>query len=227
MLKKKITKRKFYGKWLYKVTLNVPGIGILRSKTPEDTINYLVHSDSASEKKYHSTSTYSRAINNKEDISNICFFINGINSTLWTKRIERNFLDFYTNDFEIYKDCCAKFNHIIIHHFEPEEDSIELFKNQYTIITKKFPHNKFKYKVFLKPHNLKNDVSSKENFLSWVDGQEGKILISDVVKNWFIKTDWNWDRRYVLVDNEQTLLMLKMRGTTAIGKIYEYVISDK
>ncbi len=226
MLKKKITKRKFYGKWLYKITLNVPGIGILRSKTPEDTVTYLEQSNPVLEKKYYNN-IYSKAVNNKEDVSNICRFINVIDPTSWAKRIERNFLDFYTNDKVIYEDFCKKFNHIIIHHFEPEEDYIDLFKNQYTIITKKFPHNKFKYKVYLKPHNLKNDIHSKENFLSWIDSQEGKILISSVVKNWFIKTDWNWDRRYILVDNEQTLLMLKMRSSDAIGKIYEYVISDK
>ena len=227
MLKKKTTKRKFYGKWLYKVTLNAPGIGILRSKSPEETISFLEKDVSAYEKKYHVSSTFSRAINNKDTISEICSFIKDIDSGEWTKRIERHFLDFYTNDKVLYKSCCDKFFNIIVHHFEPEAEYLDLFKNQYTIIAKKFPHNKFKYKVYLKPHNLKNDVSSKKQFLDWVDSQKDKILISDVVKNWFIKTDWNWDRRYMLVDNEQTLLMLKMRSADAVGKIYEYVISDK
>jgi hypothetical protein len=227
MLKKKITKRKFYGKWLYKVTLNASGIGILRSKSPEETIFFLDNSASASEKKYHVTSTYSKAINNKDNISEICHFIKDINSTDWTKRIERNFLDFYTNDEKMYKDFCEKFSDILVHHFEPEADCIDLFTNQHVIIAKKYPHNKFKYKVYLKPHNLKKDIDSKKQFLEWIDSQKDKILISAVVKDWFIRTEWNWDRRYMLVDNEQTLLMLKMRSSDAIGKIYEYVISDK
>ena len=57
--------------------------------------------------------------------------------------------------------------------------------------------------------------------------QNDKISLSESVKMWFITTDWNWDRRYVFVDNEQTLLLLKMRNCDAIGKVYEYKIGDK
>ncbi len=226
MLKKKITKRKFYGKWLYKVTLNAPGIGILRSKSPDETIQFL-NNNSASDRKYHVSSTVSKAITNKEIISDICSFIKDIDSNIWSKRIERNFLDFYTSDETLYKECCNRFFSTVIHHFEPDLESINLLNDQSVIITKKYPHNKFRFKVYLKPHNLKKDVESKKKFLEWVVNQQDKILISDVVKDWFIKTEWNWDRRYLLVDNEQTLLMLKMRSADAIGKVYEYVISDK
>jgi hypothetical protein len=51
--------------------------------------------------------------------------------------------------------------------------------------------------------------------------------MSEAVKTWFIHTDWNWDRRYILVDEESTLLMLKLRNSDFMGKIYEYVIVDK
>ena len=57
--------------------------------------------------------------------------------------------------------------------------------------------------------------------------QGGRILISPIVKDWFIKTEYNWDRRYVLVEDSQTLLLLKLRNSEALGRIYDYVISDK
>jgi hypothetical protein len=53
------------------------------------------------------------------------------------------------------------------------------------------------------------------------------VLISEVVKDWFIKTEWNWDRRYIFVEDAQTLLMLKLRNAEAIGRIYDYIIIDK
>jgi len=63
--------------------------------------------------------------------------------------------------------------------------------------------------------------------LSWVESQNGKITISTALKEWFISTNWNWDRRYVLVEDEKTLLMLKLKNSDAVGSIYDYVISDK
>jgi hypothetical protein len=226
-LKKKTTKRKFYGKWLYKITMNAPGIGILRSKSPDEAMLFLKSANTTDPRYYHNNTIIARAINNRAQLLSICSFIKDIDPIQFAKRIEQQSIDFYTNDKNLYSEFCDKFMDTIIHHFEPDDNSIALFKNQYTIVAKKFPHDKFKYKVYLKPHNLKNDIDSKQQFLDWIDNQKDKILITDTVKTWFIVTDWNWDRRYMLVDNEKTLIMLKMRSSEAVGKIYEYVISDK
>ena len=226
-LKKKTTKRKFYGKWLYKITINAPGIGILRSKSPSEVVLFLKSANTTDQRYYHNNSTIAKAINNQAQLSSICLFIKDIDPIQFAKRIEQQSVDFYTNDKNLYNEFCDKFMDAIIHHFEPDENSIALFKNQYTIVAKKLPHDRFKYRVYLKPHNLKNDIDSKKQFLDWIDNQKDKILITDTVKTWFITTEWNWDRRYMLVDDEKTLIMLKMRSSEAVGKIYEYVISDK
>jgi hypothetical protein len=47
------------------------------------------------------------------------------------------------------------------------------------------------------------------------------------VQKWFLKTDWNWDRRYVLVEDEGTLLMMKLRNSDVVGTVYNYVVTDK
>lgn len=227
MLKKKVTKRKFYGKWLYKITLNVQGIGILRCKSPDEVIQLFQEAKNQDNRYNRQNITFSKAINNEEVITKLCLFLKNIKDIEWSKRIERNFIDFYTNSEELYQNFCDQFYNIILHHFEPEQSTIDLFKNQYSIIANKYPHNKYKYKVYLSPHKLKKDVDAKSSFLSWIDNQKEKILMSDVVKDWFIRTEWNWDRRYILVDAEQTLLMLKMRNADVVGKVYEYILSDK
>jgi hypothetical protein len=225
MLKTKTTKRKFYGKWLYKVTLSVPGIAILRSKTLTETIEFL---ESKEEEKIKNIfSIHQRARNNSKSIIKVCSFLKNLEETSWTKRIECNLVDFYTNDLELYTNLCNKFQSILIHNFEPEKGMVESLNDQYTILTKKYPHNLYRYKVFLKPHKLKNDPEAKTQFVNWMSDQQDSILISDTVKNWFIKTEWNWDRRYVLVTDANTLLMLKLRSCDAIGKVYEYKIVDK
>ena len=70
-------------------------------------------------------------------------------------------------------------------------------------------------------------MKEKADFIDWLSSQNSKVRISDTVKSWFLVTVWNWDRRYMYVEDEQTLLMLKLRKNEAIGTIYNYVLCDK
>lgn len=224
MQKNKTTKRKFYGKWLYKVSIKMPGIAITRTKTLHECITFL--REPVPNNMYrHSLITKAHA--NAGLIIGLCNFLKVLPADAWTKRIETNQFDFYTNDKDLYDRCCDKFTDMVIQQFAPEEDNLELLKNQYTIITKKLPHNKYRYKAFLRPHKLKGDIDAKKRYLEWIDMQGDKIRISNVVKKWFITTDWNWDRRYLLVEDTPTLLMLQMRSGDAVGKVYEYAVVDK
>lgn len=225
MHKKKTTNRKFYGKWLYKVSLDVIGIAVLRQiKTFEEVIDFIDHRlPMGDHPKY---SIYYKVKSNSDTIRKLCEFLKDVDATTWAKRIERDSVDIYTNDVNFYTALCTQFDLLVVTHHEPSDNSLEN-SDQYTVVAKKLPHNLYKYKVFLKPHTLANDKDAKLQLANWMAEQGEKLLISPVVKEWFIKTDWNWDRRYVLVDTEQTLLMLKLRGAAAIGKVYEYKVVDK
>jgi hypothetical protein len=74
---------------------------------------------------------------------------------------------------------------------------------------------------------MKGDIDAKFKYMEWVAMQGDKIRLTPIVKDWFIKTEWNWDRRYLLVEDTATLLMLQLRSGEAIGKVYEYVVVDK
>ena len=74
---------------------------------------------------------------------------------------------------------------------------------------------------------MKKDKTSKRRFVDWLKSQDPRITCSDAVEKWFMNTEWNWDRRYVLVEDEKTLLMLKLRNSEVVGRIYNYVLSDK
>jgi len=148
-----------------------------------------------------------------------------IDSTKWFKRIEGEKLDIYTNDRDIYDDLSLKFKDKLTHRFQPGSD--EDLLDDYVIVSKKYPHDIYQYRVYLLPHKLKNDKLAKEQYLKWVNSQAPKIRCTEAVNKWFMYTDWNWDRRYVLVDSEQTLLMLKLRNSEVVGRVYKYIISDK
>ena len=142
-------------------------------------------------------------------------------------RIEGQRLDFYTNSYSIFEKVSEKFANSLVHKFEPSPMLLENSSKTNIVYSSRLAHNKYRYKVYLRPHKFKKDKESKKRFLEWLSTQQDRILISESVRMWFLTTDWNWDRRYMFVEDEATLMMLKLRSEDAVGKVLEYVISDK
>lgn len=174
----------------------------------------------------HTHSTMARASLHRQELIALSSFLLEWDKELWSKRIEYSAIDIYTNDKTMYTDLFLTFEEMACARSEPNEKDLDLLENTGSIIVKKLPHNRYAYKAFLLPHKIK-DRKDKKEYVDWITGQNNRILISNVVKEWFIKTDWNWDRRYVLIEDSQTLLMLKLRNPEALGRIYDYVINDK
>lgn len=217
LLKTKKTKKKFYDKWTHKVSLLMYGSLVFRMADLDNLESWL---DRDPEYRY-----LQEAINNKTTILELVETIRGYDKNLWKMRIERNQIDIYTSDIDIYDDISSKFINLIIQRSEPSEE-IPLSDNN-IVNTKKLPHDRFRYKVYLKPHKLSRDHEAKKKYIEWLDSQSSKISISHAVKQWFLITDWNWDRRYIWVEDEPTLLMLKLRNSDVCGKVYEYQLCDK
>ena len=225
MLKPKETNKTFYNKWLYKISLYLPGISILRIKSNNLLFNFLAP-DGPEDKKYP-TSTHAKARYNRDAILQLVEFLGKYQDDLWFKRLERDTIDIYTNDKDFYTSLSTTFQLLVTNLYQPLEKNIELLTASDKIITKKLPHNKYRFKVYLLPHKLANDDLGKKKYLQWLDSQKEKILITPSVKKWFMTTNWNWDRRYVYVEDPSTLLLLKLRNSETIGRSYEYVIVDK
>ncbi len=222
--KTKQTNRKFYGKWLYKSTFNIEGCGMLRTKNLDEIEEFCLGPDPDT----HSYSIWQRAWINRETILPFVKFLKNYTKNTYNLRIEKSLVDVYTNDKQFYELISNNFENILRHKFEPLEHTIDLLtENQHFISVKKLPKNRYNYRVYLLPHKMKGDLEGKQKFVDWLKKQDPKITCTPAVQKWFINTDWNWDRRYVLVEDESTLLMLKLRNSDAIGRIYNFVVSDK
>lgn len=222
--KTKQTTRKFYGKWLYKSSFRAEGCTVLRSKSLGEIITFCQGSDP----RGHMYSQWQRAWNNREMIEKLCLFLSGWSNEDYSLRIESALLDVYTNDKSFYDDISSTFEEKLIHRFEPSEADIDLLNsNKNYIAVDKLPKGRYNYRVYLLPHKMRGDREGKQRWLDWVKNQSPKITCSDSVEKWFLNTDWNWDRRYVLVEDESTLLMLKLRNADVVGRIYNFIVSDK
>lgn len=219
----KTTNRKFYNKWLYKVTVRCGASFVLR---------YL-NNDIAALKTQIKDENFSvryapwvkdNITKNKIGVLKILDILEKYPGE-WGKRIEGH-LDIYTNNIDLYNELSEKLEKDIFHRYEPDGNTLDLLDECYTIIGKKLPHNKYQYRVYLTPHKIASR-QDKESLLNWLDNQKPRVTLTDSVKHWFIYNYTNWDRRYILVEDEGTLMMLKLRQANAIGKVYKYVVSDK
>jgi hypothetical protein len=76
----------------------------------------------------------------------------------------------------------------------------------------------------LKPHKIL-DPAEKQEYIKWMNTQVPRITFSEAIQDWIMYTRWSGDARYILVEDEQTLLMLRMRNQAIIGRIYEHVVT--
>lgn len=220
--KQRLTNRKFYNKWMYKASLKVPGVSIYRMKSHEELIAMLSTSDPY---RGITTDTVTKAYKNKKSLIKLSQFLMNLQGE-YAKRIERDTIDFYTNDEALFSTIVETFSSLIKHSYVPRNDLVtELDSNKY-IICKKLPHNRYKFKVYLLPHKLKFSKEEKTKYIDWLTKQDA-VNISFKTQKWFLNTDWYWDRRYMYVEDEKTLLMVQMRNPNVLGRVYEYLVSDK
>ena len=165
---------------------------------------------------------------NREEILSLCEFLESYDKALYFTRVEHNSIDLYTNDLDFYNTAAIKFALQLKHCFEPSDESADLLNlNQNCITVKKLPKDRYNYRVYLLPHKMSNDRPAKKRYIDWLKTQVPRVTCTAAVEKWFLTTDWNWDRRYILVEDEQTLLMMKLRNAEVVGRIYNFAIADK
>jgi hypothetical protein len=124
----KYTNHKFYGKWLYKVTLNLKGCVMLRLHTI-NAIKDFCNGPEPDVDRYRYKQEHWR---NREEILALCEFLESYDKTQYSTRIERHCIDLYTNDLDFYNTAAIKFALQLKHCFEPSDKSADLLNTWQT-----------------------------------------------------------------------------------------------
>jgi hypothetical protein len=218
----KVTRRKFYNKWLYKVTIRLPGAGLLRIYNRDQVDQFCSAASCPNSTSYNNWKQ--RAWRNRHDIRDLLRLLDD-SEIEWSKRIEGEQVDIYTNDKGLYDDLSDKFEILLIHRFEPDPNNLDILdeRNGKTMTVKRLPHGRFNYRVYLLPHNLK-DTESRVRFLDWLEEQKPRVTCSESVRKWFLSNNTNWDRRYILVEDDGTLMLMKLRNADVVGTVYKFEV---
>lgn len=194
-MKRQSVNKLFYNKWSIRVSLQIPYAYHLRYKDGHHRNS--LHIDLVAALRMIAPGTYAT-------------------------RYESDRVNFYTNAKSDADYVIASFPNNVVAYALPTPAAIAAFSTPRTIVASKLPHRKYRFKVYLQPHKVSR--ADKLNWLTWVDSNSDTILISAAVVKWFTDTDWNWDRRYIYVQDEATLIMLKLKNDNALGSIYRYQI---
>lgn len=224
MITAKHIRKKFYNKWSYKLSLRIKGAGIFRYNTYAEVKALMISPKSPHFKLYK---LEEKALDNSDYVYAVADLLSKYPKEIVALRIEGSTLDVYTNDKDFFEEASEAFKLFTWKRFIPDPSTEHLLDDGRKIIGKKLAHDKYQYKVYLTPHKLPVSSTVRNSFIDFVDQNSEKVLMSRSVKDWFLRTQWNWDRRYIYVDNEKTLLMLKLKCSEALGSVYEYLIVDK
>jgi len=214
------TTKKYYDKWLYKVTIDV-------SQYSAALLNFNKFRNRM--KEFCENGSYCWSFSkhqqnllklHKDAIIELIDFVDMYPKTDWTARTEFD-ISIFTNDVNMYNAISAKFP--ILERWEPDLTN-PILDTPNVISVKKLPYGKYRFKVFLKPHKIL-DPAEKQEYIKWMNTQVPRITFSEAIQDWIMYTRWSGDARYILVEDEQTLLMLRMRNQAIIGRIYEHVVT--
>ena len=135
--------------------------------------------------------------------------------------MEYDNIDFYTNDKKFYEELCEKFREYVRLRFQPPAGLEDIMLDEEKkIFVKQLPHERYQYRAYLHPHKITQE--DKDALANWLEKQKPNITFTKSIKNWLLRTSENWDRRYIYIDNEQTLLMMKLRSPNLVGQVFKY-----
>jgi len=234
--KPKITNKKFYNKFIYKVSLKLPGARALRLLSYAQIINFISvppphsHYQPVPNRGYMDwrVKVGNTIHNNAKTWSKIISLFSGVPKKDLSFRVEGESVDVYTNDVSLYNEVSQQFNDITLQRSQPAAGMEDILLNSTReIFVDKLPYGRYNYRVDLKwPTKLAwNDIDKLCNFF---EAQRPRITFTESIKKWFyVNRPYMQTRRYIYVQDEQTLMLLKLRCSDNIGTVCKYVETGK
>ena len=151
----KETKKLFYGKWLYKISMNIPGCGVLRTKSGDDLMYFLSEVPFNFPANQYPQSIQARALRSKNTLMKLSMLLTAYSKKDYTQRIESDFLDIYTNKKNLIDEIERDFQSFVRLISKPSKKNIDrLLNNEHSIFVDKLPKDKYEYRAYLIPYKV-------------------------------------------------------------------------
>lgn len=222
-LQKQKTNKLFFGKYPYKITCGIIGAYLIRNCGTSE----ILLENSPIVAKYIKLSSMYR-IRTSIDFLTLRNFTSiakeFINESTIKTRFERNSLDLYVLDKDIYEHIQKVLNEYVVKLTEPA-DSIELEKllenNKYNLCNN-LPYGKYKYKIIFK-ENI--PINTRNNLITWAEKySQEDIHIKESTKIHFKGIKYKYGIHYFYVKDYRMITMIHLVASDYIRKTEEFVI---
>lgn len=210
MIKQK-TRKLFYGKYPYKISLLIPeGCQILILNN--NRINF-----------------YRTGLRNDNDLTALISNFPELPKQDFKTRKEHRILGLFFGNRDDYLNFLTNLNYWIIETSEPETESELDFLKENGVkktICKNYPHGKYQFKIRISRH-MKYDA--KVNFLEWTKKtyQKDQINFPDSTREWLRDSfGWYYTDPYFYVEDYKVLTMIMLYLGSNWKKTEEYVLEE-
>jgi hypothetical protein len=224
----KETKKAFFGKYIYKVSLELRGISQLKRSSLADIASIPKPMDSEFNIPYYKSKQ--EAYQNKAEILSIGSFLE-IESGIcdFKTRAEGSTFNIYTNDRDFVDRFLTAFGKHVFELYEPatKEAGEFLKKNMRKIICDELPNGLFRYKVHIGYKTIPE--KSREGFLNWTKkyGEE-RIYMPRSTKNLLGSGGSGFCYgQYFYVSDEKMLNMTLMFFSDYVNKTENYILKSE
>ena len=212
-MKKSTTSKLFYNKWPYKIVCWVENSWMIKRQGISETLNFCLGKSYYPRKA--SLESKERLLNFTKDVES--FLTNDLQI-----RAEGKLFSIYCKDPDLYDTLVKNLHTYIYEVIEPanaQELEYMLDNGHKKVLCNQLPHQKYRYKVYLKPSC---DFNTKSKFGSWIRNYSTKVRIARSTNNWFTS---GWiSSPFIHIEDKSTLAMVGLFMAGSVVKVEEFIL---
>ena len=213
---KQTTSKLFFGKWPYKIQCKLPGSWMVKRLGIARTLEFCELPEG-----HRDTIGMVRSKIERTKLKEFALAISPFSYSDIQTRAEGANYSIYCKDINLFQQIITSLEKwiFVIHEPASEEELSIMSNNAKQVLCNKFPHQRYRYKVYLKHITSFN---SRESFATWVKHYNEKIKVTDRTERWFHGR--YTQSPYIYVDDQKMLALVGMFLGNNIKKIEEYVV---
>lgn len=211
---KQTTSKLFYGKWSFKLKIEIPGAWMIKRNGVDDTISFC--------KGDHRLDSYTYRYINKDKLLKFTNVIAPYLDKEVSIRVEGKIFSIYCKDRALFDAISKDCSEYIVAEYVPASDSeLEYMHNNGAkkVLCNHIPFNQYPYKVYIRYNMPQNTRSS---FKKWTENYEGKIKLVSATYNWLNGIN-SYNNLIIYIADKPTLSMVGMFLGGSIAKVEEFI----
>jgi hypothetical protein len=212
------TKKLYFNKWIYKIETSTPGASLIKRWGAVD-LQYVCNNHNDARWRKHYTTA------DKEQLLEYITAVEPFLDKEMQMRAEWDTLNFYLNDYSLYKQLQRSLADWIVSVTEPASiDDVESLQEKGSLVLcNELPYNRYRYRLYLR---YQMPIHLRLNFLGWLDNYPQEVKPSKGTIRWLSGKSPYLQDPFIYVNGQSQLLMVKLFLGEYVRKTEEFVLRN-